>query len=85
MRGLDFKPAPLLRKERDSLAEREGFEPPVQLPVRRISSAVRSSTPASFLIGRCKGTSKRAKKKIFFCFSEQDHEKTIGISLSESC
>lgn len=29
-------------------AEREGFDPPVQLPVRRISSAVRSSTPASF-------------------------------------
>src|SRR5215470_6031701 len=26
------------------LAEREGFEPPVRLPVRRISSAVRSTT-----------------------------------------
>ncbi len=30
-----------------SLAEREGFEPPVQLPVHRISSAARSTTPAS--------------------------------------
>ncbi len=29
------------------LAEREGFEPPVQLPVHRISSAARSTTPAS--------------------------------------
>ena len=28
-------------------AEREGFEPPVQLPVHRISSAARSTTPAS--------------------------------------
>ena len=32
---------------RVSLAEREGFEPPVQLPVHRISSAARSTTPAS--------------------------------------
>ena len=32
-----------------SLAEREGFEPPEQLPVHRISSAARSTTPASFL------------------------------------
>ena len=31
------------------LAEREGFEPPEQLPVHRISSAARSTTPASFL------------------------------------
>ena len=31
-----------------SFAEREGFEPPVQLPVHRISSAARSTTPASF-------------------------------------
>ena len=30
------------------IAEREGFEPPVQLPVHRISSAARSTTPASF-------------------------------------
>ena len=29
------------------IAEREGFEPPVQLPVHRISSAARSTTPAS--------------------------------------
>ena len=31
------------------VAEREGFEPPEQLPVHRISSAARSTTPASFL------------------------------------
>ena len=31
-------------------AEREGFEPPVQLPVHRISSAARSTTPAPFLV-----------------------------------
>ena len=29
-------------------AESEGFEPPVQLPVHRISSATRSTTPAAF-------------------------------------
>ena len=34
------------------IAEREGFEPPVQLPVHRISSAARSTTPASFLLKR---------------------------------
>ena len=34
---------------RYNLAEREGFEPPVQLPVHRISSAARSTTPAPFL------------------------------------
>ena len=34
------------------LAEREGFEPPVQLPVHRISSAARSTTPASLLVLR---------------------------------
>lgn len=32
-----------------SSAEREGFEPPEQLPVHRISSAARSTTPASLL------------------------------------
>ena len=32
-----------------SLAESEGFEPPEQLPVHRISSAARSTTPATFL------------------------------------
>ena len=37
-----------------SFAEREGFEPPVQLPVHRISSAARSTTPASFLNSACK-------------------------------
>ncbi len=30
-------------------AEKEGFEPPEQLPVHRISSAARSTTPAFFL------------------------------------
>ena len=30
-------------------AERQGFEPWIQLPVCRISSAVRSTTPASLL------------------------------------
>mgnify|MGYP006912476480 CR=1 FL=1 len=34
------------------IAEREGFEPPVQLPVHRISSAARSTTPASLLVLR---------------------------------
>ena len=38
-----------LRHGHPCLAEREGFEPPVQLPVHRISSAARSTTPASFL------------------------------------
>ena len=32
------------------LAEREGFEPPEQLPVHRISSAARSTTPAPLLM-----------------------------------
>ena len=35
-------------------AEREGFEPPVQLPVHRISSAAHSTTLASFQ-KQCKG------------------------------
>ena len=34
------------------VAEKEGFEPPVQLPVHRISSAARSTTPASLLEDR---------------------------------
>ncbi len=37
------------------LAEREGFEPPEQLPVHRISSAARSTTPASFLWSYSRG------------------------------
>ena len=32
------------------IAERQGFEPWVRLPVHRISSAARSATPASLLI-----------------------------------
>ena len=31
------------------LAEREGFEPPVESPLRRISSAIHSTTLPSFL------------------------------------
>ena len=31
-----------------TFAESEGFEPPEQLPVHRISSAARSTTPATF-------------------------------------
>ena len=34
-------------------AEKQGFEPWIRLPVCRISSAVRSTTPASLLL-RCK-------------------------------
>lgn len=44
------KPLLATSSESDSLAEREGFEPPVQLPVHRISSAARSTTPASLRI-----------------------------------
>ena len=33
-------------------AERQGFEPWEQLPVHRISSAARSTTPASFRLRR---------------------------------
>ena len=33
----------------DFMAEKEGFEPPEQLPVHRISSAARSTTPAFLL------------------------------------
>ena len=36
-------------------AERQGFEPWEQLPVHRISSAARATTPASF---RCEITTK---------------------------
>ena len=42
-------------------AEREGFEPPVQLPVHRISSAAHSTTLASFR--------KHCKDRTFFLFS----------------
>ena len=41
------------------LAERQGFEPWEQLPVHRISSAARSTTPASFLV-------RWAKLQLFF-------------------
>ncbi len=45
----------IFQQERDSQidypsAESEGFEPPEQLPVHRISSAARSTTPATFLV-----------------------------------
>ncbi len=38
----------LLFRFNNWIAEREGFEPPVQLPVHRISSAAHSTTLASF-------------------------------------
>src|SRR6185312_10266826 len=37
------------------LAEREGFEPPIRLPVCRISSAVRSTTLPPLRRGRAQG------------------------------
>ena len=40
----------ILKSSRSHFAEREGFEPPEQLPVHRISSAARSTTPASLLV-----------------------------------
>ena len=54
------------------VAEREGFEPPEQLPVHRISSAARSTTPASFLheffanLGHVFKIHKEKTQKIFF-------------------
>ena len=36
-----------------NLAERQGFEPWVQLPVQRVSRPSRSTTPASFLLDVC--------------------------------
>ena len=59
-------------------AERQGFEPWEQLPVHRISSAARSTTPASFLVNffrlRCKcksfmeeTKSKKKKRRHPFC------------------
>ena len=55
-------------------AERQGFEPWEQLPVHRISSAARSTTPASF---RREGT-------IFFLYGITDvsfFNETMKISL----
>ncbi len=45
-------------------AERLGFEPRVPVRVRRISSAVHSTTLASLPVCGCKGTNKRAIYKI---------------------
>ncbi len=56
-------------------AEREGFEPPVQLPVHRISSAARSTTPASL---QCRPRNLRfgtANIEINFLFQNKSHEK----------
>ena len=58
-------------------AEREGFEPPEQLPVHRISSAARSTTPASFL--------KRVQSYKFFEISLQKSRLIFLIALVESC
>ena len=59
--------------ERSSEAEREGFEPPVQLPVHRISSAARSTTPASLQYwivsyGRCFSLTGCKYKAYFFIY-----------------
>ena len=43
-------------------AERQGFEPWEQLPVHRISSAARSTTPASF---RCKNNKIWIQRTVF--------------------
>ena len=47
------------------IAERQGFEPWEQLPVHRISSAARSTTPASFLI---EGIAREGTQNIFMLF-----------------
>ena len=39
-----------LRQRANNQAERLGFEPRERLPAHRISSAARSTTPASFLV-----------------------------------
>ena len=46
------------------LADREGFEPPVQLPVRRISSAVLSTTQPPVRAGRHPLLAMRGERKI---------------------
>ena len=51
------KEAPL-SKNLLAIAERQGFEPWEQLPVHRISSAARSTTPASFPLLRHKSRKK---------------------------
>ena len=52
------------------LAERQGFEPWEQLPVHRISSAARSTTPASFLV--------RWAKLQLFCDTRAKSSKSMG-------
>ena len=63
-----------------NLAERQGFEPWVQLPVQRFSRPSRSTTPASFLLGSIAVAklvfilivvSFVAKKIYFFCVAFQ--------------
>ena len=54
------------------MAEREGFEPPEQLPVHRISSAARSTTPASFLV-HCSNVEYLIQCKIIdYCWFSQE-------------
>ena len=73
---------------RSFLAESEGFEPPEQLPVHRISSAARSTTPATFLTFLKSGAKvvnyryhcHFASKKVFrrtcqFLYSRQPYKK----------
>ena len=75
------------------MAEREGFEPPEQLPVHRISSAARSTTPASLLvvlalITVCKSTmfvrndQKSSRDSVFglaFCGRTGTRDKGVGV------
>ncbi len=50
------------------VAEREGFEPPEQLPVHRISSAAQSTSLASFQFCAAKVHLYTFKTKHFFIF-----------------
>ncbi len=60
-------------------AEREGFEPPVQLPVHRISSAARSTTPASLRdLGPLNRDFGSANIDIIFVFVHFQTEKIVG-------
>ena len=60
-------------------AEREGFEPPVQLPVHRISSAARSTTPASLRdLGPLNRDFRSANIDIIFVFAHFPAEKIVG-------
>ena len=61
-------------------AESEGFEPPVQLPVHRISSAARSTTPASFLKPSAKLRLFSEKHHFYPFFFNQNYAKICRIT-----